>query len=215
MFYEKLKHIYNNSNCKHHFQISVLESLHTFIQQSLNSRKKNINPHDFSKFTGLTLKSSLQFLLYFSDKDGVFEVVYFFECTKSVCNNRIYLVEDDLNSSENVVACEECGNSYVIGNVQEYIRAHFRVRKEYLSQIPKITTQVSKVDPKSTFEALKGLSDDLKQKSPSSLDEFLEFGEGDEESVALDQLDEGNIDESGEQISRVVSNFLMKCRQRY
>ncbi|RKP54929.1 hypothetical protein D7Z26_06725 [Cohnella endophytica] len=218
MLYERLVHIYNTTNCRKYYPVSSVDNLYRFIQQSLDQRKKNVSPYGFANFSGFSVENSIQFFMYFSNRDGIFDIIYFFECSKPTCGNRVYLSTDDLNSGDNMISCDECDKEYIVEDIQEFIKAYYAIRKEFLLGVPRIAvTDTGRKDPNSTFQVIKGLTDDLKWDSPSSLSNHLR---GDDEGectdpVTLDQIVKGNIDNSGEAISDAVQTFLDKMYQRY
>ncbi|ENQ3078688.1 hypothetical protein ACEOWG_001885 [Bacillus cereus] len=190
MFYEKLVNIYRESGCQEYFPSSLFEKFYDFLRTNYRNGRMYVSPYKFALQNRLTVNEAIQFFMFFTGENGIFDMVYFIDCTKSFCFNRVYLDLNEADSSkvqlDSFVTCEECEKEYEITNIIEHVKVYFVLNTEI--EEPKIQVKISTSDPNSTFLALKGLPDHLKRKSPSSSSKIVRsFDEGDE-SVEFNRL---------------------------
>lgn len=197
MFYERLLDIYRSSECGKSYPPLMLECLETFIVEHMKQNKKLISPYKFALRSKVEVRDAIQFFMYFSDVDGVFNIRFFFECSRFNCGERIFLSNLDAESSiEQHINCPECNKEYVINDIIHVTKAYFEIKPGIL--LPTISEKKLHDDPNSTIQALKGMPHHLKEQSPSSstCKQPLCNDEGDFPSVStvveLNQLGNGN-----------------------
>ncbi|OMF72459.1 hypothetical protein BK143_09315 [Paenibacillus peoriae] len=185
MLYKKLQEIYDQSDCNKFFHRSLLINLNDLIVWSLKRNRRNLSPFKFANLSNIETREAIKFFMYFSSiPHGVFELEFFFECTNHRCDKRIYLENSDLTKNSNVITCEECKKSYLVGEIRDFIKVYFRLKDDMVILASKSNVvEKQRTDPNSTFDALTGMSDNLKPHSPSSLSNTnIRFDEGDADS---------------------------------
>lgn len=188
MYYKRLVSIYEKYNMCAQFPKELITTLDNFIDWNLKRNKRHLSPYQFANFSGITSDRSLEFFMYYSKKDGIFELVYFLECTSHNCGERIYIEKKDLDDIDGVVVCEECSHSYSLNKMRRYIKVYFNLKDDLTDQI-----RNERYDPNCAFDVLTRMPDDLKSESPSSSIEPTENeGEHGSSLVSLDKLIEIN-----------------------
>lgn len=220
MYYQKLSRIYKEANLQDHFPKISIEKFDEFIRNQLRLGSKFISPYKFAHQQNLTVKDSVQFFIYFTGEDGLFEISTYFDCSSSACSStRVYV---DLNDMDEKVICDECGKSFPPTTFKNYIKVLFKL-KDTVS-IPKEVMRIEKKDSTSTFEALLELPPHLKLNSPSSIKEPVE-GDTQElgrnfkvenfpekpKGVPIYEVIEANFDDSGRPISPMIERFNEKA----
>ncbi|MEC0168640.1 hypothetical protein [Paenibacillus graminis] len=191
MYYERLLRIFKDSLViSPEYPFSLVAQLDDFLDKNYSPYKKNLSPYQFANFANIKFSTALKFFMIFAQDDGVFEMIYYFDCS-SECSSRVYLTREDLNDMDNVVFCEECNKSYKISDIIRYVKVNFRLKqfKEEQQQI---------LDENCVFDVLKGSESHLKDQSPSSLDSQGSQDEGDapqniHEEVALEEVVTNNV----------------------
>ncbi|PUA37606.1 hypothetical protein C8Z91_19905 [Paenibacillus elgii] len=218
MFYERLENIYRESGCQEYFPSSLFQKFYDFLRVSYRNGRMYISPYKFALHNQLTVNEAIQFFMYFTVDNGIFDMVYFIDCTKSLCSNRVYLDVNGTESSDSqldsFVTCEECEKEYEIKDIIEHVKAYFVLNTEI--EEPEIQVKVSTLDPNSTFLALKRLPDHLKRKSPSSSSKTeRSFDEGDEpvefnRLVTLNQMNGKPISNSFQTTLSIITGYIRR-----
>jgi hypothetical protein len=167
LFYERLLDIYRSSECDKSYPPLMLECLESFVIEHIKQNKKFISPYKFALRSKIEVRDAIQFFMYFSVADGVFNIRFFFDCTRLNCGERIFLTNLDTESSiEQHINCPECDKEYLINDIIHATKAYFEVKPGIL--LPTISEKKQQDDPNSTIQALKGMPNHLKGQSPSS-----------------------------------------------
>lgn len=174
MYYERLLKIFNsNKLISAEFPTSLITQLDDFININGSNYRKILSPFQFANFANIKSSSALKFFMLFAKNDGIFDMIYYIDCSFSQCTSRVYLSSEDLDNMDNIVYCEECDRVFKISDIIKYIKINFQL-KEIKESVPKAS-----FDENSAYDVLKGCNPDLKVQSPSSLDSPICFGEGD------------------------------------
>ncbi|MFB5935534.1 hypothetical protein ACE8FZ_19935 [Peribacillus frigoritolerans] len=209
MYYERLKNIYKSRDLQKLFPDILISEFDMFIRKQLKDNNKYINPYKFSYQQNISINDTVKFFIYFTGNDGLFDLLYYFDCSNLACvDTRIYLNSDD---PDEIISCEECGKRYAPKTIQKYIKVLFKIKNFII--IPEQRT-IERKDPNSTFEAIGELPPNLKIESPSSLGESSQFiDEGDEASAAVDLslVFSENDDYKGKPISTAIERFKRIC----
>lgn len=158
----------------------MIEILDSYLIEQTHKNRQLISPYKFALRANVELRAAIQFFLYFSDENGIFDIRYFFDCSNFGCGDRIYLTKLDLNEGmEHIFHCPECGKKYVLKNVLHFLKTYFEIKEEILKLSVSVPNTTSlPYDPNSTFLALKEGPDNLKVSSPSSsVDDFHDEGD--------------------------------------
>lgn len=189
MYYERLLKIFNdNMVVSAEYPISLVAQLDDFIVRNYSFYQKILSPFQFANFANIKSNIALKFFMLFAKEDGVFEMIYYFDCS-SHCSSRVYLTREDLNDMDNIVFCEECDKSYKVSDIIRYVKINFLIKESKEEQQP--------LDENCAFDVLKGSDPNLKVQSPSFLDSRGLQDEGDDpqnnfEEVTLEQVVENN-----------------------
>ncbi len=205
MFYEKLVSIYRTSACHKFYPEDLVGRLDNYLQEISYLKRKHVDPFKFSLTNDLPLFETLRFFLFFAREDGIFEIKYYFDCTRMSCNERVFLTKEQLDgqTSEELIICEECGKYYDINDVAPHIKLIFVLKSNFILN--------PKIDPNSSYDALKRMSQDLKSHSPSSIDNDNRSGEGEHKDINIAIISEANVTPDGEIISSAVQVFIDKA----
>jgi hypothetical protein len=181
MFYERLSNIFKMYDLQDLFpEISVDEFADFIIRQTRNGNKL-ISPYKFAFEQDITVKQCVKFFIYYCGENGIFDILYYFDCSRSGCiGTRIYIDNIDEAANE-IIRCEECGKSYQYNTYKNFIKVLFKLKPGI--SIPKESISIERNDPNSTFEALRELPPHLKQESPSS---SVSLDEGDRPEEGVD-----------------------------
>ncbi|MEK4451662.1 MULTISPECIES: hypothetical protein [unclassified Paenibacillus] len=191
MYYERLLRIFKDSLvASPDYPVSLVAQLDDFLDKNHSAYKKNLSPYQFANFANIKFNIALKFFMLFAQDDGVFEMIYYFECS-SQCSSRVYLTRDDLNDMDNVVYCEECDKSYKVSDVVRYVKINFRI-KQFKEE------EQQTLDENCVFDVLKGCDSNLKDQSPLSLDSQVSQDEGDapqniHDEVTLEEVITNNV----------------------
>ncbi|WP_429844554.1 hypothetical protein [Brevibacillus sp. FIR094] len=199
MFYEKLNNIYRNTDCSKLFPETLVHNLELFVKNSLNAGYSFINPYRFAFEFNLSTRDSLKFFMYFTDTDGIFNISLFIECSTPACVSQQIFINNQLLQEEGVdhiLFCQECDKDYEIEEIFPYIKTYFTLNPDADKLLHKENN-----DPNSTYETFKGLPDNLKPLSPSSLASI------DGGAPTLEEVIESNVNAAGEPISSEVARI--------
>ncbi|PAD69923.1 hypothetical protein CHH83_05820 [Bacillus sp. 7586-K] len=201
MYYEKLVSIYNSNDLQDLFPEISIDEFDQFIRSQVKKGNKFISPYKFALEQSITVNESVKFFIYFTGENQIFDILYYFDCSRPGCiNNRIYLdSNDDLDEP---IICEECGKAYSYNSLKKYIKVLFKIKSEL--NVPTDFKKIEKKNPNSTYDALKELPPHLKFESPSSP---VYLDEGDEQGVPLETVFEQNNDNKGKPISNIIEEF--------
>lgn len=212
MYLEKLMSIYQETDCHAYYPQTLLQNLEKYIQHNIDNKQYVISPYKFASDYSIAVDEALQFFMYFTNKDGVLDITFFFECTNPSCSsNRIFIEQEIIDlGDENIdepILCDDCCKDYLISDVIKFIKAYFTIKPQVFSA----NTSVRKKDRNSTFEALKGMPDTLKQDSPPSSSNHEKATDGGEnDSVSLFSMTQAN-ERSGSPVSeQQLMSFMRK-----
>ncbi|TMV49342.1 hypothetical protein FE783_12565 [Paenibacillus mesophilus] len=218
LLYEKFLSIYRETNMQNFYPSYLLENLDRFARETIYYNKAYLSPYRFAHKNMMTARDAVQFFLFFTNADGPFDIIYFFECSNVACDHRFKYTREQFKriSTETVyeIYCEECGKKYIFNDILPFIQVYFILKPEQCLEF----SNKSKIDPSSTFGALKDMTNGLQESPPSFLTDSKDGGEGGREKLAVQVVDVvvANIDNSGNIISIDVENslppFLQKMR---
>lgn len=210
MYYKRLTDLYNTMDLRNLFPEITLDSFDDYLRSQVSDGNRYISPYKFAYKHNVTINSSVKFFLYYTGNTGIFDLIYYFECSRPSCiDTRIYF---DLNHTDNVLTCEECGRVYNIRSIERYVKVLFKLKSIITLPIPMISEIRS--DPNSTFDALMELPPHLKIISPSSPEIGVSLDEGEDieidEGINIEILFNENTGISGDYISAAVQDFKSK-----
>jgi hypothetical protein len=214
LYYEKLMNTYNDSECHNYFPHHVLTAFDHFIHQNTTSASRYLSPYSFSFDYELSTEEALRFFMFFTNDDGLLDMLFFFECSNPSCSCRIFLNVnildmDDEQIDEDII-CEECGKDYLISEVITFVKVYFILKNGIIIPPPK--QEIKKKDSNSTFQVLKGLPTHLKGMSPLPLDKtnLLQTDKGDFPAIELTQMSSINKTADNKIISHIVDDFYLR-----
>lgn len=184
---EKLKNIYEQTDCHKMYSTEYLDLLYNFIIINEEKQNKYLNPYEFAYINKISIKSALTFFLYFTNDSEsskqILNIELFFECTNNTCDSSIFLKECELD--EGVYECSNCYKDYLYEDIKPFIKAYFTLNEG--------ASDLFYSDPNSTMNILERLPDNLKEKSPSFINNSV-HGEGDNQNntIFLNELLELN-----------------------
>lgn len=150
MYYERLLKIFNNNKLiSAEFPVSLVAQLENFINSSYSHHRKILSPFQFANFAKIKSDIALKFFMLFAKDDGIFEMIYYIDCSSSQCTSRIYLTHEDLDDLDNIVYCDECDRSYKVSDIARYVKINFQLKET------KENTRSSSFDENSAYDVLK------------------------------------------------------------
>ncbi|AIQ45635.1 hypothetical protein R70723_06810 [Paenibacillus sp. FSL R7-0273] len=164
MYYEKLLNIFQKNQLSRYFSLSLVQYLDEFIDWNLNKSKRDLSPFHFANLAGIKSDQALRFFMYYAREGGIFELVYFFECSTLTCGERIYLDADSSREVNYRLFCDECAKSYNSNEIKRYIKIYFHLKEKIYENV----VEDNVYDPNCAFDAINRMPDDLKLESPSS-----------------------------------------------
>lgn len=213
MLYEKLHRIFNSSGCSDYFPDSLVNNLHRFMKSSLEQGKRLISPYKFADFSGITVKDAVTFFMFFTVESYPLKVVFFFECSRLACSNRIYLDNNDLQDIYSEVICDDCGKQYKVIEIREHIQAYFRIDNSIM--LTDFNLRQPSGDPNSAFSAFKGMPESLKIESPSFSDEISNGNNEGDDKLSIVAIAESNRTKQGKVINEEADEFVRKVLEGY
>lgn len=207
MYYKRLNSIFRENDLHDLFPEVSVDYFDEFIRKQV-SKDLVLSPYKFALDKNISVNKSVKFFVFFTGDYGLLDCIYYFECSRPSCyNTRIYLEDYDLDEA---VRCDECGKSYKPNTFSRYIKVLFKLKTEI--KIPNPRLYDEKIDPNSTYEALKGLPPSLKIDSLSPSADPVE-GENNEQGVSLEMVRSENKTEDGKPISERIQRFISKVEE--
>lgn len=203
MYYERLLKIFNeNKPISNDFPISRIAQLDDFISINCTYQKKILSPFQFANYANIKTSSAIKFFMLFSNQDGIFEMIFYIDCTLSQCSSRVYLAKEDLDDPDNIVYCDECDTSYKVSDILRYVKVNFQIKDI------KEDEHDSSFDDNCAYDVLKGCNPGLKGQSPSSLDNGPAYDEGDILQIEKDDVTLEDVVVNNEIQSHPIIGFL-------
>lgn len=201
MYYKKLETIYKNMEISDTLPETSIENIDQFIRRSVFTNSTFVSPYKFAIQHNITVTESVKLFMHLAGDNGIFDVIFYFECSKINCfSNRIYFEDYD----EEYLQCDECLNKYKISTIRPYIKVLFKLKNDI--NIPKVVKHIKKVNRNSTLQALEGLPDHLKLVSPSSLNESTDEGDC-PRGIDIEHAISLNKDKYGKVINNAIDHF--------
>ncbi|MGG1663295.1 hypothetical protein [Brevibacillus sp. NRS-1366] len=126
MYYKKLQTIYSENELSKEFSISLLDRFDDFLRR--NHKKDYLSPYQFALENDISVEQSVRFLMYYSGKEGILDVLPFVDCLSPTCHSSRIFLNDMDEYLDNRVICEDCGRTYSKENILPFIKVYFDIK---------------------------------------------------------------------------------------